>query len=265
MRRAFAALGGDCELFAVGGDAAVLAGAESWIRRMHDRFTRFSASSELMRFNARAGSWTPVSPELEAVLRFSLEAHRASGGLVHVGVLPALVAAGYGRDFAAGPTGIAGPQGAIAPLEGMLEVRPGEARVARGAALDLGGIAKGWLADRVCLRLGANALANLGGDLCARGGGPSGEGWPVGIGPRTVLLRDGGAATSGITKRAWGAGLHHLIDPRTGWPARTELHEVSVLAASAADAEVMAKAAFLLGREEGERWLEPRARGWAFS
>jgi len=149
----------------------------------------------------------------------------------------------------------------------MLAVRPGAARLAPGNAIDLGGIAKGWLADRAVERIGPNALANLAGDLRAIGGGPeradtaAGPGWPVGFGETTVLLTDGAAATSGTTGRRWGDGLHHLIDPRSGAPAASDLVEVSVLAATATEAEVLAKTALLLGAVRGAAYLDQRARG----
>jgi thiamine biosynthesis lipoprotein len=143
----------------------------------------------------------------------------------------------------------------------MLEVAVGRARLAPGAAIDLGGIAKGWLADRAVERIGPNSLANFAGDLRARGDGPDGGGWPVGFGPTTVLLKDIGAATSGTRGRRWGERSHHLIDPRTGLPADSDLAEVSVLAGSGADAEVLAKTALLLGREAGARLLDERSLG----
>ena len=258
----FDALGGRCELF--GDDPAALAAVRAWIDRMHDRLTRFTAESELSRFNRSAGAWTAVSPELEALLRLALDAYDQSGGLVHAGVLPALLAAGYTRDLAAGPTPRTAERVLVGPLPEVLAVRPGEARVATGNAIDLGGLAKGWLADRAVERIGSNALANLAGDLRATGGGPDdadGLGWPVGFGDTTVLLRDAGAATSGTTGRRWGEGLHHLIDPRTGAPAASDLVEVSVLAATATDAEVLAKTALLLGSARGAAFLDQRARG----
>ena len=255
----FESLGSFCELFAVG--PADLAAARAWLARMHDQLTRFSPDSELSRFNAAAGRWIDVSPELEALLRGSLRAYDESGGLVHVGVLPALLAAGYTRDFAAGPTATSGRPVIAPPLPDMLEVDGHRARLRAGTSIDLGGIAKGWLADRAAERLGPNALANLGGDLCARGGGPDGDGWPVGFGTATVLLRDMGAATSGTERRRWGPRLHHLIDPRTGLPADTDLVEVSALAVTGAEAEVLAKTALLLGREAGARFLDGRSLG----
>ena len=143
----------------------------------------------------------------------------------------------------------------------MLEVAPGRARLRRGTAIDLGGIAKGWLADRAVERIGGNCLANFAGDLRARGPGPEGDGWPVGFGTTTVLLRELGAATSGTNGRRWGPKLHHLIDPRTGRPADTDLVEVSVLAPTGLEAEVLAKTALLLGRDAGARLLDERSQG----
>ena len=257
----FDALGGECELYGVGIVAAALKRAQAWTLRMHERLTRFDPNSELSRLNASGGRWLAVSPELEALLRESLRAFDVSDGLVNVAVLPALLAAGYTRDFAAGPTAsTVAPR--IRPLPEVLQLRPGEAHLADGAALDLGGIAKGWLADRLAEDLGENVLVNLCGDLYARGGGASGEGWPVGFGDKTLLLKDMGAATSGTTKRAW-AGGHHLIDPRTGRPADTDLSEVSVLAATATDAEIYAKVALLLGASDAPKWLESRSPGWS--
>jgi thiamine biosynthesis lipoprotein len=240
---------------------------------MHDRLTRFNPWSELSKFNdsafsalrpipAEFGKWVAVSADLEALLRESLRAYEVSGGLVHAGILPALRAAGYTRDFDEGPTPPTAAPPAPAPLPELLEVRTGHARLRKGAAIDLGGVAKGWMADRLAEHLGTNVLANLAGDLYARGGGETGEGWPVGFGGKTLLLKDLGAATSGITKRHW-ADAHHLIDPRTARPARTDLREVSVLASSAADAEIYAKVAMLLGSADAPKWLEARSPGWA--
>ena len=263
--RMFTALGGDCELFGVDLHADVLARGEAWIHKMHDRLTRFTDTSELSRFNASAGAWVAVSDELGALLRESLRAFEVSGGLVHAATLPALLAAGYTRDFTLGGTPTTAAPRPPAPLPDLLEVREGEARLAIGAAIDLGGIAKGWLADRLAAEMGANCLVNLCGDLYARGPGESGEGWPVGFGDTTVLLLDMGAATSGVTKRMWGPGLHHLIDPRTARPAATDLQEVSVLAKTATDAEIFAKVALLLGRDAAPRWLEGRSAGWSLA
>jgi thiamine biosynthesis lipoprotein len=296
----FEALGGEVELFAIEPLEPLEATAE-WIRGLHRRLTRFEPDSELSRFNARAGEWVEVSPELQSLLTAGLRAFEESHGLVHVGVLPALLAAGYDRSFkelsvsstathafrqrdaairqrgtakrqhdaAIRQSGAAethvSVQASVPLLPALLKVRPGEARLSRGAAIDLGGLAKGWIADRATERLGSNCLVSCGGDLYARGGSEAGEGWPVGFGDRTLLLKDMGAATSGTTRRRWGDGLHHLIDPRTGVPASGDLTEVSVLARTALDAEILAKTALLLGSERAEAYLASRSKGWALS
>src|SRR5881396_2220121 len=132
----FEALGGHCELYSAG--PAALTDVRAWVDAMHDRLTRFEPGSELSRFNAAAGRWIDVSPDLEALL--------------HVGVLPALLAAGYTRDFASGPTSPTGEIRIAPPLPEMLDVRSGRARLREGTSIDLGGIAKSWLADRAVER-----------------------------------------------------------------------------------------------------------------
>jgi thiamine biosynthesis lipoprotein len=258
----FHALGTSCAVFGVGLPAAKLERAAAWVGRMHERFTRFEPESELSRLNAGAGAWFPVSDELEQLLREALSAWELSGGLVNAAVLPAMLAIGYTQSLALGPGRPAGEPGApLPPLPEVLEVVPGRARLEPGAGIDLGGIAKGWLADRLSDRLGENCLVNLGGDLFARGEGPEGEGWPVGFGGTVVLLRDQGAATSSTRNRAWGA-VHHLIDPRTGRPAQSDVAEVSVVAASATTAECLAKTALLLGGADAPAFLAAHAAAW---
>lgn len=258
----FEALGSSCQLLAIEVPAGRLAAGAEWVAEMHTRFTRFNPWSELSLFNRAAGEWSRVSGDLESLLRAALKAHRQSGGLVHCGVLGAMLAIGYTRPLAEGPTVVLLPQPErLAELPELLEVRPGRARLAPGVGIDLGGIAKGWMADRLCERLGPNSVANLGGDLFAVGPGPEGDGWPVGLGGSTVLLDGVGAATSSTRRRCWGP-VHHLIDPRTGHPADTDLAEVSVLAPDAFRAEVVAKTALLLGSAEAGAYLATNSHGW---
>ena len=71
-----------------------------------------------------------------------------------------------------------------------------------------------------------------------------------------------GSSTPACCRR-WGAARHHVIDPRTGAPASSDLAEVSVLAPSAAEGEVLAKTALLLGSADAPAFLAGRATGWA--
>lgn len=259
----FEAMGTTCSLFAsVGSDAALVDG-ELWTRELAARLTRFDPGSELMRLNASGGGWVEVGHELEQLLHEALRAFELSAGLVNVAVLPSMAAIGYTRPLATGPTAVTLEAANPAPrLTDVLEVGPGRARLTGGAGVDLGGIAKGWMADRLCERLGPSALVNLGGDLRARGSGPAGAGWPVGLAGVTVMLRDHGVATSSTRRRRWGDGLHHLIDPRTGMPVAGGLVEVSVVTGTAVDAEIVAKAALIAGRELAPAYCAAHAQAW---
>ena len=234
----FEAMGTSCSLFAVNQPRGRLLEGEFWVRRLSAGMTRFNTDSELSRLNACAGKWMEVSDDLESILRAALSAYAMSAGLVNVAVLPSMHAIGYTRPLAEGPS-VATLDGArpLRPLPEVLEVRDREAMVAFGSGLDLGG------------------------DLSAVGLGPRGDGWPVGVAGQTLMLRDQGAATSSVRRRRWG-GLHHLIDPRSGLPAISGLEEVSVVAASGFEAEVVAKTALLLGPAVGPAYCAAHAMAW---
>jgi len=265
--RHFDALGSTCELLSVESGPAALERCEQRIRDAEARFTRFLPDSELAGLNASDGRYLPVSPEMFAMLEAALWAFAESDGLVNAAVLPALAAAGYDRPFRHGltePSVLYPMQLPALPQVLLLDRATRSAALAPGAALDLGGIAKGALADLLIDELGENAVCNLGGDLRVRGAGPDGDGWHIGLCDGTlVALREGAVCTSGISKRRWGHSMHHLIDPRTGMPAKTDLAEVSVVTDSALRGEVYAKSAVLLGAALGIAFLEARGVTYA--
>jgi thiamine biosynthesis lipoprotein len=268
----FTAFGGSqCSILARAATEDEISACIAEVYAFEARLTRFRADSELSRFNASAGRRIAVSPLLAELLRAALDAYQLTDGLVNAAVLPALIAAGYDRsieqvrrrDHAPAPS-TAHREACPAPaLPDVLQIGRSWARLAPGCALDLGGVGKGWLADRLAERL-EDAAVNLGGDVAAQGDGPEGQGWSVGLCDGwAVALRSGGVATSGTEARRW-AGGHHLIDPRTGVPADTDLAAVSVVAGTAAQAEALSKAAVLLGSAEADGWLRRRgAAHWA--
>jgi len=142
----------------------------------------------------------------------------------------------------------------------------GRVTVPAGAALDLGGIAKGMTADAAIALLadaGARcALVSAGGDLAVLGRPPGRAGWTVPVrtpdGTVPVTLDRGALATSGVERRSWvrdGIRRHHLLDPATGAPAGSGLWSVTAVADSCERAEVAATAAFVLGAGEGAALL----------
>lgn len=265
--RHFDALGSTCELLSLSAGQAALARCEQRVREAEARFTRFLRDSELARINASDGRYLPVSEEMFAMLEAALWAFDESQGLVNAAVLPALVSSGYDRPFRQGltaPAGIAAVGVPRLPDVLILDAATRSAALAPAAALDLGGIAKGALADLLIAELGDDAVCNLGGDVRVRGLGPEGDGWHIGLCDRSaVAITDGAVCTSGTTRRRWGQSLHHLIDPRTGLPAVTDLGEVSVVTDSALRGEVFAKCAMLLGAVAGAAFLEARGVPYA--
>jgi len=127
------------------------------------------------------------------------------------------------------------------------------------AALDLGGIAKGYGVDRAVVALRErgirDAFVNVGGDLYALGASEDGDAWRVGVrspvDPTRILqrleIRDEAVATSGDYVQGFdhaGRRYHHLLDPRTGEPRRTQRHSLTVRAADCLTADAAATAAF---------------------
>ena len=138
------------------------------------------------------------------------------------------------------------------------------------AAVYVGGIAKGWMADELLQAWNPNVssgmLANLGSNVAVRGSKPSGEPWRVGIrnpqDPRNsqallgaVPIDEGSVVTSGTYERSFAAPdgkvLHHILDPRTALPVETDVAAVTVVARRSLDAEGYSTTLLALGLKRG--------------
>ncbi len=234
------------------------------------RFTRFSEDSELAKLNLSAGGWFHASAELFEVLKLARDYWEATDGLFNPAILGALEHAGYDRSMdeirAHGAAQVATRGWENVPDFSAVRLdEPARAIwMPVGMRIDLGGIAKGWISEQATRELSSFAEAcavNAGGDMFLAGL-PAGENaWEVALeDPRDperslaiLNVGPGAVATSSITKRCWQQGerlQHHLIDPRTGTPAETDWLSVTVIASSAAAAEVFAKALLIAGSLE---------------
>ena len=248
-RRSFRAMGTELELLVEADDAAdALVAAEAEIHRLEALLSRFRADSELAELN-RSGS-LDASADLARVVELALDARVRTRGRFDPTVHDALLAAGYDRTFAELPLD-GGAAGEPVPCGGSVRVDGRRIELADGVRLDLGGIGKGYAAERAAelLSLAGPCLVNVGGDVATRGGR-----WPVGVetdsGGRTLELADAALATSGRDRRRWrrsGRVLHHVVDPATGAPAETDVLRVTVVARDAVEAEVAATSLFLAG------------------
>jgi thiamine biosynthesis lipoprotein len=236
---------------------------ESLFEELDGRFSRFRDDSELSRVNARAGGRLRVSPEFAILLRFALHGARQTNGLFDPTILPALVAAGYDRDFDELGTGDRAPARPEGPAGNWRGVRLEGTRLSlpSGTGLDFGGVAKGWAVDLAAELLDDFpwGVVNAGGDLRVVGRPPEGEVLVAVEDPEhsgreiaRVVVDGGAVATSSVRRRAWGPGMHHLIDPRTWLPAATGVLQATVWAPTCAEAEIRSKWALLAGESSLE-------------
>jgi FAD:protein FMN transferase len=253
-RNSFDAMGVE---IVVGGarSAAVLDDVRRLVHEWDVTFSRFRGESELNRVNANPAAVVLVSETFARALRVALAAARATGGLVDPTLGAALIAAGYDRDFSLLEADAQAPGDAVpgtwrsVSLVGRLLSRP------PGMLLDLNGVVKSLVVDGALRLLPAGSFVSAGGDLAT-----SGEVVVALPGGGSLRLAAGALATNGKTRRRWlrgGVQQHHLIDPRTGRPARSCWDEVSVAASSCLAADIAARAAFLLSRD-GPAWLDER-------
>jgi len=218
------------------------------------RFSRFRPSSELSRVNALPLGLTLVSGEFASMLNLSLDAARATDGLVTPTVGSAILAAGYDRDFDRLPPDVGAAVPAAIPSWHSISLHGGGLLRTETMQLDLNGVVKGKTVDDA-LEIAGSGWVSAGGDVAALD--PVVVGLPGG---GTVALHGGGLATSSVAKRRWlaaGVPQNHLIDPRTGRPTDGPWRDVSVAASSCLIADVAAKAALLLGAA-GPAWLDER-------
>jgi thiamine biosynthesis lipoprotein len=254
-----------------------LAAARAEVAACEAVLSRFRPDSDLSRLNAAAGRWTTVDRRLADALALALRARTDTGGRFDPTVLPALVAAGYDASFdvlVERPPRRPDNWRAGAQIE--IDREAGRVRLEPGAAVDLGGIGKGFVAERALDAMQeawpgmTGGLVDLGGDLALRGAPPERGPWRIRVAdPRrpgeavgVLLVGSGGVATSGRDVRRFGPGraLHHLIDPATGAPAARGPLAVTVVASDAAEAEAHATALAISSPEEAEAHVEAQSR-----
>jgi len=260
-----------------GVDAGVASAVAAAVAADDARWSRFRADSELSAINARAGAWSPATPETFELLEACTYWHDATGGVFNALVGEALVRWGYARSLAEGPA-YAATSPVARPVTARIEIDPARraVRIPTGTSIDTGGIGKGWIARRAATVLvdagvlGERLLVDAGGDLLAVRGSHRVAIDRGGAGPRWVELHEEqGVATSGDASRHWrngdGVSAHHLIDPVTGAPG--DVAQATVVADDVVAADVWAKvlalrphlveqaphAALVLQRGGGER------------
>lgn len=258
--------------------ALKLQGVPAWFEEWEQCLSRFRGNSELNFLNNNPGIPIKVSKTLWDVFQAAAEAFDTSQGLVTPAVLDALLSAGYRQSFEQlQQTELSVQPDQLRSIPSLREVKfdpiahticlPGDLH------LDFGGVAKGWAAHHALQRLQiyGPALVDAGGDIAISGLQKSGSPWLVGIADpfepdldlAVLMLGKCGVATSGKDYRRWQQGdlwKHHIIDPRTGLPAETDVLSATIIAPTVLEAEVAAKAVLILGSQSGLAWINARPR-----
>jgi thiamine biosynthesis lipoprotein len=271
----FRAMNSVIVLAACGGDLALIENGflltRQFILQSEQRFTRFSETSELSQLNRSAGVWFQASNEMFYVIQQAYRLAIETDGLFNPAILPALIQAGYNRsmdEIKNGSPRIESPQVVEKHDFRLIQLDPETKSVLlpQGMQVDLGGIAKGWIAEQAAqllVKVSSACAVSAGGDMFLINE-PQGEtGWEISLENPLEPDQDlallhvcpGAVATSSIAKRQWqhhGQLQHHLIDPRSGKPAQTEWLSTTVWAEQAAEAEVYAKVLLIAGPQAAD-------------
>jgi len=253
---------------------ALLDQVPTWFEDWEQTLSRFRVDSELTRLNRTFDQPVEVSEVFWEVFQYAISANAITNGLVTPTVLDAMLEAGYDQSFDYLPRYQSRIETqTLTTVNPLALVTWNEAArticLPYGVHLDFGGVAKGWAAHQTSERLKqyGPALMNAAGDISISAALANGDGWQIGVrNPfepekdiESLKLKRCGVATSGRDRRRWsqnGSLRHHIIDPKTGLPAETDVMTATIIAPTVMEAEAVAKAVLIMGGEQGMEWIE---------
>ena len=245
--------------------------SEERVRSLHDTLSVFQPESELSLLNASAGCGAvSVGTDTLRLLEESKRYSRLSGGAFSVTTraLSALWEIHARCGSVPGRAEVEHALSLVCDADIELDEEAQTAELKRfGQSVDLGSIAKGFAADevrRILIEGGVtDALINLGGTVSTIGSvrqiGIQHPDRATGIPMGRISLRDGCAVTSGDYERYYevdGVRYHHIVDPRTGYPARSNFRSVTLIGDSATNLDALSTAVFVLGGEKGLKLIQ---------
>ncbi|MDO4478508.1 MAG: FAD:protein FMN transferase [Lachnospiraceae bacterium] len=234
-----------------------------------------SEDSEIYAINHRAPGTKSmtVSPETADILAKALHFCELSDGVFDITIAPLSTLWDFTADNPRVPS-----ENAISEALSAVDYRQialdGTTLIFENdtACIDLGGIAKGYIADQLKAFLKENGQTsgyiNLGGNILTLGSKPDGEAYVIGVQDPTgregdaafgLSVRDGSVVTSGTYERSFeenGRLYHHILDTATGYPIENGVASCTVLSRSSADGDALSTILFALGPENGQAILE---------
>lgn len=253
--------------------------------RLFERlFSRLREDSDIARAHAQAPRPVAVAPETASLVRAALDYCTRSRGNFDITMGTVTRLWDFHRGVVPSKLDIA----RALPHVGVSHIHVGGSEGAPTLAiddcatvLDLGGVAKGYIADDLAHVLGVHGIErfviNLGGNVLVRGGRPedsasrppvhAGSPWKVGIvNPRdpghyrAILdIANGSVVTSGLHERRFckgGRTYHHILSPVDGMPARTDVASATIVAPQSIDCDGYSTTTLMLGMHEGLSFVE---------
>lgn len=246
------------------GDRALLDDAQQQVGALERRLSVTEADSEICAVNQ--GESVVLSAETADLLTQALELCRRTDGALDLSIYPVVRAWGFttGDYSVPGEDTLRDLLSRVDYTKIQFDKATGQIALASGMEIDLGSVAKGYTGDRLIdlfRRGGADsALINLGGNVQALGSKPDGSPWriavqdPFGDGYAGVLdVIDQAVITSGGYERYFeedGQIYWHIIDPKTGCPARSGLVSVTIVGNSGLLCDALSTALFVMGYED---------------
>ncbi len=224
--------------------------------------------SEVSRINAEGGG--KVSEDTEKLLSEAVSVYSETEGLFDFTVYPLVELWGFPTKKYRVPS--QAELDALLPFVDASEVKlqNGEATLGENQRIDLGGIAKGYASSKVMeifRQYGVKSgMVSLGGNIHTYGKRPDGNPWRIGLqDPESVTgdylgvlnVEDKAVITSGGYQRYFeqdGKRYIHIIDPRTGKPAESDLLSATVVSENGALADGLSTALYIMGKEKAEEF-----------
>lgn len=250
---------------------------QAMLERMDMQFSRTKENGEIYAVNQAAGKEAVVvSDETMDIVKQSIKYAEEMDGLFDptIGPLVDLWNIGSGGEQVPDQAAIDAAKSMTNYKDIIIDETAKTVKLAKeGMVLDMGGIGKGYAADRIADYLKEqgldSAMINLGGSsIIALGNKPNGSPWNIGLqdpdqsrGTQlgTIKITDEVIDASGVYERYFmqdGVRYHHILDPRTGFPSQNGLKSITIMSPNATDADALSTGVFLMGLEEGMKYLE---------
>lgn len=255
------------------GDEALLEDCMAYCETLAGKLDNYADDSEISALNAHPEEMVSLSDETLDLLRIGQGYETRSGGKFSIRLGALCTLWDFHEESAYLPKQEEIEQALASSKASSLEIGEDAACLhGAGAAVDLGGIAKGYLAD--CLKAYmqekgvTSAIINLGGNVLTIGKKPDGSQFLVGIqkpfaadGEIALGVRaeDSSVVTSGVYQRYFkqdGKLYHHILDVETGYPVETDLYSVSVLSENSVDGDALSTICMIYGLEDGLALIE---------